>query len=133
MPLSFKRCCPQRLSSSGCLCIKFSSSHVGSSVGKFFHLMRYSEIDRFRSCQVPVSVTAPGSQYDFSFLFNFWQYCLNWDLLQILNKWPYFFVFLPFIPCFIYPIWLDNRNSTKQFFHILILEESSHLVRSPFF
>ena len=60
-----KKCCPQRLSSSWCSYIKFLSSHVESSSSKLFHLMRYSEIDRFRSCQVLVSVTAPGSNMIF--------------------------------------------------------------------
>ena len=35
------------------------------SAGKFFHLMRYSEIDRFRSHRVLASVTAPGSNMMF--------------------------------------------------------------------
>ena len=52
MPLSFKKCCPQRLSNSWCFCIKFLSSHVESSAGKYFHLMRYIEIDRFLSCSI---------------------------------------------------------------------------------
>ena len=62
---SFKKCCHQRLSSSWCLYIKFLSSHVEYSAGKFFHLMRYPEIDRFRSCRVLFSVTAPGSNMVF--------------------------------------------------------------------
>ena len=34
---------------------------------------------------------------------------------------PYLFFIIPFIPCFTYPIKLDNRNGTKKCFHILIL------------
>ena len=50
--------CPQRLSSSACFCIKFSSSHVESSAGRFFHLMRYSgfELFLFFHDDPPVSV-----------------------------------------------------------------------------
>lgn len=65
MPLSFKRHCPQRLSSYWCFCIKILSLHVESWAGRFFHLMRYSEIDRFRCCRVLVSVTVPGSNMIF--------------------------------------------------------------------
>ena len=65
MPLSFKKCCPQCLSISWFFCIKFLSSHVEHLVGKFFHSMRYSEIGRFHSCRVIVSVTAPSSNMIF--------------------------------------------------------------------
>ena len=64
-PLLQKKCFPQHLSSSGCFCIKFSSSHVESLADKFLHLIRYSEIDRFHSCRVLVSVTASGSNISF--------------------------------------------------------------------
>ena len=64
-PLLQKKCCPQCLSSCGCFCIKFSSSHLESSADKFFHLIRYSEIDRFPSYRVLVSVTASRSNIIF--------------------------------------------------------------------
>jgi len=38
---------------------------VESSADKFFHLIRYSEIDRFRKCRVLVSVTASSSNIIF--------------------------------------------------------------------
>ena len=65
MPISFKKCCPQCMSSHGCFSIKFVSSHVEYSMGKFFHLIRYSEIDRFYSYQVLISMIALGSNINF--------------------------------------------------------------------
>lgn len=54
--------CPFKLHSP---CLRKSSSHVTSSIGKFFHLMRYSPISLFCNCLIHVSMFVSGSSMIF--------------------------------------------------------------------
>ena len=111
MPLSFKKWCPQCLSSYLCFYIKFLSSHVESSVGKFFHLMRYSKIDQFHSYWVLFSMTTSCPNMIFpssssfgnivwtGIFYNFWMsgHSLSKDPINDFTSASYLAIFLSMI------------------------------------
>jgi hypothetical protein len=64
MPLPFKQVFSS-MTNRKCFYKKNSFSHVASSIGRFFHLMWYLIISRFRSCLIHVSRIFFGSSMIF--------------------------------------------------------------------